>query len=64
MLDKEDTPVSSLHFPSSTFIDFNDSSNEDVYFLVSFDVNVFGSFPTSILDVYPVQDVPSNLNRV
>jgi hypothetical protein len=32
--------------------------------LVSFDVNVFGSFLASILDVYPIKDVPSNLNQV
>jgi hypothetical protein len=40
-LDKEDTLVSSSHFPSSTFIDLNDSSNNDVCLHVSFDMNVF-----------------------
>jgi hypothetical protein len=32
-LDKEDIPISSSHFPSSTFIDLNYSSNEDVSLL-------------------------------
>jgi hypothetical protein len=41
---KQKMPISSLHFPSSTFIDFNHSFDEDVYLHVSFDVNVFGSF--------------------
>jgi hypothetical protein len=62
MLDKEDIPISSSHFPSSTFIDINDSFDEDVSLLVSFDMNVFGSFSALILDVYHVEDVPSNLN--
>ncbi len=60
----ENTLVPSLHFLSSTFIDFNDFSDADVSLLVSFDVNVFGSFLASILDVYPIKDVPSNLNQV
>ncbi len=63
-LDKEDTPVSSSHFPSSTFIDLNDFSNEDVSLHVSFDMNVFGSFSALILDVYHVEDMPSNLSKV
>jgi hypothetical protein len=42
--DKKDTPLSYLHFLSSTFIDLNDSSNEDVSLPVSFDVNVSDSF--------------------
>jgi len=62
MLDKEDIPISSSHFPSSTFIDINDSFDEDVSLLVSFDMNVFGSFSALILDVYHVEDVSSNLN--
>jgi hypothetical protein len=61
---KQITLVSSLHFPSSTFIDISDSSDEDVSMLVSFDANVFGSFPPSVSDVYIVDDVPSNLNHV
>jgi hypothetical protein len=64
VLDKEDTLVSSLHFPSSTFIDLSDSANEGVFLPVSFNVNVFGSFPTLVLDVYLVEDVPSNLNQI
>jgi len=63
-LDKEDTPVSSSHFPSSTFIDLSDSSNEDVSLPVSFDVNVFGSCLALVLDVYIVEDMLSNLNQV
>ncbi len=61
-LDKEDILVSSSHFPSSTFIDINDSFDKDVSLLMSFHMNVFGSFPALILDVYHVEDVPSNLN--
>ncbi len=64
MSDNEDTPVSSSHFPSSTFIDFNNSSDEDVYPLVSFDVNVSSSFLAPILNVCHVEDMPSNLNQV
>jgi hypothetical protein len=30
---------------------------------VSFDMNVFGSFPALILDVYPIENMPSNLNK-
>jgi hypothetical protein len=63
-LDKENTPVSSSHFPSSTFIDLNDFFDEDVSLHVSFDMNVFGSFPALILDVYHVWDMLSNLNQV
>ncbi len=62
--DKEDTPISFLHFPSSTFIDFNDSSNEDVSFLMSPYMNTFGSFSALVSDVYPVEDMLSNLNQV
>jgi hypothetical protein len=61
---KQITLVSSLHFPSSTFIDLTDSSDDDVSMLVSFDVNVFGSFPPPVSNVYIVDDVPSNLKRV
>jgi hypothetical protein len=63
-LDKEDTLVSSSHFLSSTFIDFSNFSNKDVSLLVNFDVNVFGSFPLLILDVYIMENVPSNLNQI
>jgi hypothetical protein len=62
--DKEDTPVSYFHFPSSTFIDFNNSFDEDVSLPVSFDVNVFGSFLPPVLNVYIVEDLASNLNQV
>jgi hypothetical protein len=31
---KENTPISSLHFPSSTYIDFSNSFYEDVSLLV------------------------------
>jgi hypothetical protein len=51
MLKNENTLISSLHFPSSTFIDFNNFSDEDVYLLVSSNANVSGSFLASILDV-------------
>jgi len=61
---KPKTPISSLHFPSSTFIDFSDSFDEDVYLPMSSEVNVFGSFLALISDMYPVEDVPSNLNQV
>ncbi len=63
-LDKEDTPVSSSHFRSSTFIDFNDSSDEDVYLFVNSDINVSSSFLAPTSDVYPTEDVPSNLNYI
>jgi len=48
---KQKMPISSLHFPSSTFIDFNDSFDEDVYLPVNSDVNVFGSFSALVLDM-------------
>jgi hypothetical protein len=63
-LDKEDTLVSSSHFLSSTFIDLSNFYNKDVSLLVSFDVNVFGSFPLLILDVYIMESVLSNLNQI
>jgi len=59
-LDKENTLISALHLLSSTFIDLSDSANEDVFLPMNFDVNVFGSFFTLVLDVYLVEDVPSN----
>ncbi len=59
-LDKENTLISALHLLSSTFIDLSDSANEDVFLPVNFDVNVFSSFFTLVLDVYLVEDVPSN----
>jgi hypothetical protein len=64
MLDKEDIPVSPLHFPSSTFIDLKDFSDEDVSLLVNSNMNVSNSFPTPILDLYLLEDMPSNLNQV
>ncbi len=64
VMDKEDIPVSSSHFSSSTFIDLSNSSNEDVCMLMNFDVNISNSFLALILDVYPMEDVPSNLNQV
>jgi hypothetical protein len=63
-LDKKDTQVSFLHFPSSTFINLNDSSDEDVSLPVNPYMNTFGSFLALVLDVYPMEDVPSNLNQV
>ncbi len=48
---KQKMPISSLHFPSSTFIDFNDSFDEDVYLPVNSDVNVFGSFSALVSDM-------------
>ncbi len=62
--DKEDTQVSFFHFPSSTFINFNNSFDEDVLMPMSPYVNTFGSFLALLLDVYHVEDVPSNLNQV
>jgi len=62
-LDKEDFLVSFSHFLSSTFINLNDSFDEDVHLPMNSDMNVYGSFPTSVLDVYLV-DVLSNLNQV
>jgi hypothetical protein len=62
-LDKEDTPISSLHFPSLTFI-LNESFYEDVYLFVNSDINVFGSFSALVSDVCPMEDMPSNLNQV
>ncbi len=61
---KEDTLISSLHFLSSTFIDLSDSINEDVFLPMSSNMNVFGSSLTLVLDVYLVEDVPSNLNQI
>jgi hypothetical protein len=61
---KQDVSVSSSYFPSSTFIDFNNRSNEDVCLLMSSNVDVCNSFSTSISDMYHVQDMPSNLNHV
>jgi hypothetical protein len=60
----EDIPISSLHFPSSNFIDFSDSFDEDVYLPVSSDINVSSLFLTLVLDVYLVEDVLSNMNQV
>jgi len=61
---KQDVLISSSYFPSSTFIDLNNRSNEDVCLLMSSDVNVCSSFSASISDMYPMQDMPSNLNHV
>ncbi len=64
MLDKKDTPISFSYFPSSIFINLSNSSDEDVCLPMSSNMNVFGSFSAPILDVYLVEDVPSNLNQV
>jgi hypothetical protein len=61
---KQKVSISSSHFPSSTFIDLNDSFDEDVCLPVSFEENVFGSFLASISNMYLVEDVLSNLNQV
>ncbi len=61
---KQKMPISSSHFPSSTFIDLNNSINEDVCLPMSFVVNVYGSFSALVSDVYLVEDVPSNLNQI
>jgi hypothetical protein len=61
-LDKEDTPVSSSDFPSSTFIDLRDSFDEDVFLPMNYDMNVFSSFLALVSDMYLVEDMPSNLN--
>jgi len=62
--DKYEIPISSSHFPSSTFIDLNNSSDEDVSMLMSFDVNVYGSFLRLVLEVYTMEGMPLNLNQV
>ncbi len=59
---KKEKLVSSSHFPSSTFIDLNDSFDEDVCLLVSSNMNVSSSLPALVSDVYPMEDVFSNLN--
>jgi hypothetical protein len=61
-LNKEETVISSLDFPSSTFIDLRDSSNKDVFLPVNYDVNVFSSFLAPVSDVYLVEDMSLNLN--
>ncbi len=48
---KEDILVSSLHFPSSTFIDLSDSFDEDVSLLVGYKIYVYGSFPPLVSGV-------------
>jgi len=60
----EDNLVSPSHFPSSTFIDLRDFFVEDVSLLVSSNGNVSSSFPAPVLDVYLLEDMPSNLNQV
>jgi hypothetical protein len=49
-------------FPFINLIDLNDFFDEDACLLVSFDINVFSSFFTLVLDVYPMEDMSSNLN--
>jgi hypothetical protein len=61
---KEDALISSSHFLSSTFIDLNNSFDEDVSLPMSFNMNVYGLFPAPISNVYIVEDMPSNLNMV
>jgi hypothetical protein len=61
---KEDILISSSHFPSSTFIDCNDFFYEDVSLPMSSNMNVYGSFPPPVLNVYIVEDMPSNLHQV
>jgi len=48
---KEDIPVSSLHFLSSTFIDLSDYFDENVSLHVGYNVYVYGSFQTLVLGV-------------
>jgi hypothetical protein len=62
VINKEDNPISSSHFPSSTFINFNNYSNENVSLPVSFDVNVYGSLSPLVLGVSIVEGIPSNLD--
>jgi hypothetical protein len=64
LLDKEDTLVSSSHFFSSTFIELNNSFDEDVSPPMSFNMNVYGLFSALISNVYPMEDMLSNLNMV
>jgi hypothetical protein len=47
---------------SSTFIDFNDYSGEFVSLLMSYDVNVCGSFPLLVSGVYSLEGVLLNVN--
>jgi hypothetical protein len=62
--DKEEIPISYYHFPSSTFIDINDCSNDDVSMLVSVDVNVCGSFLPLVSKVSTLEGVLLNFNQV
>ncbi len=64
MLDKEEIPISSSHFPSSTFINLNNCSDEDVSLPMSFDVNVCGSFLPLVSKVSTLEGVLLNLNQV
>ncbi len=61
---KNEVSISSSHFPSSTFIDLNDSFDEDMCLPVSSDMNVSSSFLALVSNVYLEEDVPSNLNQV
>jgi len=56
--------ISSSHFPSSTFIDLNDSFDEDMCLPVSSDMNISSPFLALVSNVYLEEDVPSNLNQV
>jgi hypothetical protein len=61
---KEKILVSSLHFPSSTFIDLSDCFDEDVSLPMSSNMNVYGSFLPLVLGVSTLEGVPSNLGLV
>jgi hypothetical protein len=59
---KEDILVSSLHFPSSTFIDLSNYCDEDVSLHVGYNINVYGLFPSLVLGVSILHGMPLNLN--
>ncbi len=63
-INKEDNPISSSHFPSSTFINFNNYFNEDVSLPMSFNVNVYGSLSPLVLGMSILKGIPSNLDQV
>ncbi len=61
---KKDNLISSSHFPSSTFINLNDCSNENISLPVSFDVNVYGSISPLVSGMSTLEGIPSNLDQV
>jgi hypothetical protein len=63
-INKEDNPISSSHFPSSTFINFNDYFNEDVCLPMNFNVNVYGSLSPLVLGMSILKGIPLNLDQV